>query len=181
MQTSTCFIWELIKTLFYILLWIWSLFNYSRWANRSNLIARQILPANFACNSWVSEQFNIFLISCFLWDRVATSQLDLNSPTFPDFFGALFPDFCWPHDTDLMGTVWNPERNEEKFCTCNYWVFTNICLKIRDKLWVISARSFSLTFPDSRQKILNFPDFPGLSRRSKFSLMVATLMRSIPG
>ncbi len=25
--------------------------------------------------------------------RVATSELDLNSLTFPDFFGALFPDF----------------------------------------------------------------------------------------
>ncbi len=103
--------------------------------------------------------------------RVATSQLDLNSLTFPDFFGTLFPDFPWPHDTDSMGIAWNPERSEEKFCTCNYWIFKKICLEIRDKLWVTSARSFSLTFPDYRQKILKFPDFPWLSRRSKFSLI----------
>ncbi len=103
--------------------------------------------------------------------RVATSQLDLNSLTFPYFFGALFPDFPWPHDTDLMGIAWYPERGEEKFCTCNHWVFTRICLEVRDKLWVTSARSFSLTFPNSRQKILKFTDFPWLSRRSKFSLI----------
>ncbi len=90
---------------------------------------------------------------------------------FPDFFGALFPDFPWPHDRDLMGITWNPERSEEKFCTCNHWVFTKICLEIRDKLWVISARSFSLTFPDSRQKILKFPDFPEGQNFPWFSLI----------
>ncbi len=86
-------------------------------------------------------------------------------------FSALFPDFPWPHDTDLMGIAWNPGPSEEKFCTCNHWDFTKMCLEIRDQLWVISARSFSLTFPDSQQKILKFPDFPWLSRRSKFSLI----------
>ncbi len=75
-------------------------------------------------------------------------------------FWRSFPWLSMTSDTDLMGIAWIPEQSEEKFGTCNHWVFTKICLEIRDKLWVTSARSFALTFPDSRQKILKFPDFP---------------------
>ncbi len=57
----------------------------------------------------------VFLNIKFPTYRVATSQLALNSLTFPDFFGALFPDFPWPRDTNLMGIARNPERSEEKF------------------------------------------------------------------
>ncbi len=98
--------------------------------------------------------------------RVATSQLNLNSLTFPDFFGALFPDFPWPNDTNLIGIACNAEWSEEKICTCNHWIVTKICLEIRDKLWVTSARSFSLTLDKKYwnsltfQKVKIFPDFP---------------------
>ena len=51
-------------------------------------------------------------------------------------------------------------ETQEKFCTCIHWIFTKICLEIRDKLWVTPAWSFSLTFPDSRQIMLKLPDFP---------------------
>ncbi len=82
--------------------------------------------------------------------RVATSQLDLNSLTFPDFFDALFPDFPWPHNIDLMGIAWNPEGSEEKFYTCNHWVFTKNV-----------PRNQGQTLGHLSQII--FPDFPWLS------------------
>ncbi len=80
-----------------------------------------------------------------------------------------FPDFF----------AWNPEQSEENFAPATTGFLQKICLEIMDKLWVTSARLFSLTFPDSRQKILKFPDFPEGQNFPWFSLMVATLSHSI--
>ncbi len=85
---------------------------------------------------------------------------------FPDFFSALFPDFPWPYDTDLMGIAWNPERARKNFAPTTTGFLQKICLEIKDKLWVTSGRSFSLTLDKKYwnsltfQKVKNFPDFP---------------------
>ncbi len=120
-----------------------------------------------------------YIFTFFSFRRCTTFQQGCHQSArfeFPDFPWLFQRTFPWPQDTHLMGITWNPERSEEKFCTCNYWVVTKICLEIRDKLCVTSARSFSLTFPDSRQKILKFPDFPEGQIFPWFSLMVATLI-----
>ena len=102
--------------------------------------------------------------------RLHASMLPKSIPGLYLTFQHIFPDFPWPHDTHLMSIMWNPEQSEEMFCICNHWVFTEICLEIRGKHWVTSARSLILKFPDFPEE-KNFLDFPW------FFLMLGTLIR----
>ncbi len=109
--------------------------------------------------------------------RVASCQFDLNSTIPPRILGAFsltFPDltaWIWPVSHEI------PSVARKKLGTQTIWFFSKICLEIKEKIWCTQVRSFSLTFPDSRQKILKFPDFPEGKRFPWFSLTLATLVR----
>ncbi len=85
---------------------------------------------------------------------------------FPDF-SVIFPDFPWPHGTNLTSIAWKSKWSEKNICTYNHIAFKNMSRNIYDKIWFTLARSKFSDFPWLSIKNI---EIPWLSRRKYFSL-----------